>query len=224
MTFNLKTLSHAFAFCGALLATACTAYVDGVDEESGDLRAAGLTGNGAPAGHEFQLNLIGVPKGKSASLTNNDGRRIFIPLEGTSKILLQEGDFAVLDANATDGTGKFQLPSPDPDGDGVTEYSVFARALGKPGGSLRITTCGIDADGVEICSLESAVFVRDGGRSRFENVSRELLFVFVDLDGDGAVERIPLFDDRLEGFLWSVDNTGLRLLQLRFVEQATDVN
>ena len=30
----------------------------------------------------------------------------------------------------------------------LTEYSVFARALGKPGGNLRITTCGIDADGV----------------------------------------------------------------------------
>jgi hypothetical protein len=226
MTFAFRTVRHAFALCGALLASACMGNLDEMrEEEAGESRAAAVTGNGAPAGgKEFQLNLIGVPKGKRADLSNNDGRRIFIPLEGTSKILLQEGDFAVLDANATDGSGSFQLPSPDPDGDGVTEYSVFARALGKPGGSLRITTCGIDADGAEICSLESAVFVRGTGKSRFTNVSRELLFVFVDLDGDGAVERIPLFDDRLEGFLWSLDNAGLKLLQLRFVEQPTDVN
>jgi hypothetical protein len=224
MTFNIGTLRHVCALSMALFASACVGSVDEMSEdESGELRAAGLTGNGAPAGHEFQLNLIGVPKGKSTD-TSNNGRRIFIPLEGTSKILLQEGDFAVLDSNATDGTGSFQLPSPDPDGDGVTEYSVFARALGKPGGNLRITTCGIDADGTEICSLESAVFTRSTGKSRFENVSRQLLFVFVDLDGDGTIERIPLFDDRLEGFLWSLDNQGLRLLQLRFVEVATDVN
>jgi hypothetical protein len=220
-TFTLRKVRYGVSFICSLLMTACMGYSDLA--EDGESELSSLTGNGSPAGHEFQVNLIGVPKGKSSD-TSNNGRRIFIPLEGSTKILLKEGDFAVLDSNATDGQGAFQLPSPDPDGDGVTEYSVFARALGKPGGSVRITTCGVDADGVEVCSLESAVAVRGTGKSRFENVSRELLFVFADLDGDGAVERIPLFDDRLEGFLWSVDNTGLKLLQLRFVELATDVN
>ena len=28
----------------------------------------------------------------------------------------------------------FRLPNPDPDGDGTTSYSVYVRALGKPGG------------------------------------------------------------------------------------------
>jgi hypothetical protein len=212
---------------GALLSSACMGYSDDAGEDTlgseAELRGD-VTGNGSPGGLTFQVNLIGVPKNKKADLSNNDGRRIFIPLDGTTKILLQEGDFAVLDANATDGSGSFQLPSPDADGDGVTEYSVFARALGKPGGSVRITTCGVDADGLEVCSTESSVLVRGTGKSRFENVSRELLFVFADLDGDGAVERIPLFDDRLEGFLWNVDDTGLKLAQLRFVEVPTDVN
>jgi hypothetical protein len=224
MTFNLRTLRHAFALSSALFATACIGAADGgPDDESGDFRAAGLTGNGSPAGHEFQLNLIGVAKGKKTD-TSNNGRRIFIPIDGTTKILLQEGDFAVIDSNATDGSGTFQLPSPDPDGDGVTEYSVFARALGKPGGNLKITTCGIDADGNEICSSDSAVLVRDGGRSKFANVSKQLLFVTADIDGDGVEERVPLFDDSLEGFLWELDNTGLKLAQLRFVEVATNVN
>src|SRR5262245_7437905 len=67
-------------------------------------------GNGAPSGPHFNLNIIGVPKGKSADLTSSDGRRIFMPLAGRSRINLVEGaDFAVLDANGTDGSAAFQL-------------------------------------------------------------------------------------------------------------------
>ena len=57
------------------------------------------------------------------------GSRIFVPREGNAKINLKEGDFLVLDANGTDGSAAFQLPNPDPDNDGTTTYSVFARAL-----------------------------------------------------------------------------------------------
>jgi hypothetical protein len=184
--------------------------------------AQGLTGNDAPSGAHFNLNIIGVPKNKSASIT--EGGRIFVPLTGNSKILLSEGDFAVLDANGTDGTAAFQLPAPDPDGDGSTSYSVFARALGKPGGSATVTTCATDAvTGEEICSAESLVAVRTSGRQKFENVSRELLFIDADSDGDGVTERVSLFDDALDGFLWQVDNQGLRLLQLRLYEVPTAV-
>ncbi|UJR78281.1 Hypothetical protein I5071_3080 [Sandaracinus amylolyticus] len=214
--------------CVALsaLTFACAADVGSDLDEDSDLLRRGETGNGSPSGgSEFTLNVIGVPRDKSPNLTGGDGRRIFIDLFGESRILLSEGDFAVLDANGTDGQASFQLPSPDADGDGVTEYSVFARALGTPGGSARITTCGTEVTTeTEICSEENIVLVRSTGRSRFANVSRELLFVFADLDGDGVVERIPLFDDRLEGFLWQIDNQGLRLAQLRFVEVPTDVN
>ena len=49
--------------------------------------------------------------------------------------MLTEGpDFLVLDANGTDGEASFELPNPDPTGSGTTVYSVFARALGTPGG------------------------------------------------------------------------------------------
>jgi hypothetical protein len=184
-----------------------------------------LTASGVPSGPHFNLNLIGVAKGKSPSLDGGDGRRIFVPLFGTAKILLTEGEFAVLDANGTDGTASFQLPSPDSDGDGVTSYSVFARALGKPGGSSTLTSCATDpTTGEEVCSVGSAVLVREGGKSRFTNFSRELLFVTADLDGDGELERVPLFGDGLEDFFWQVDNQGLRLAQLRFYEVPTDVN
>lgn len=181
--------------------------------------------NGAPSGAHYNLNIIGVAKNKTASMSGNMGHRIFVPLYGKTKILLSEGSFQVLDANGTDANGaSFQLPNPDPDGDGKTSYSVFARALGKPGGSARLVTCATDPLTLEeVCSTLNYVAVRDSGKSRFTNVSAELLFIYADLDGDGTDERYSLFDDRLEDYFWSYDNTGLKLLQLRFYETVTQV-
>ena len=85
---------------------------------------ANLTGNGTPAGKHYNLNVIGVPKDKSATITS--GNRIFLPLLGRTRINLSQGEFAVLDANGTDGTAAFQLPAPDADGDSVTSYSVVS--------------------------------------------------------------------------------------------------
>ena len=184
-----------------------------------------MAGNGAPSGAHYNLNIIGVPKNKSADMSGNMGHRIFVPLNAKSKILLSQGDFQVLDANATDGSASFQLPNPDPDGDGITSYSVFARALGKPGGSARIVTCATDPLTMEeVCSTLSHVAVREKGKSSFTNVSSALLFIYADLDGDGIDERYSLFDDRLEDYFWEYDNSGLKLLQLRFYEISTDVN
>lgn len=181
--------------------------------------------NGAPSGAHYGLNIIGVPKNKTASMTGNQGHRIFVPLAGKTKILLSQGDFQVLDANGTDGSASFRLPSPDPDGDGITSYSVFARALGKPGGSARIATCATDPVTLEeVCSTLNYVAVRNSGKSSFTNVSAELLYIYADLDGDGTEERYALFDDRLQDYFWEYDNTGLKLLQLRFYEVVTNVN
>jgi hypothetical protein len=188
---------------------------------------AAFAGNGAPSGAHYNLNLIGVPKNKSATMTGNQGHRIFMPLEGIAKIGLAQGpDFLVVDANGTDRDGaKFQLPNPDPENDGVTAYSVYARALGKPGGSASMTTCAIDPVTMEeVCSLQSMVVVRSKGGSKFENVSGDLLYIYADLDGDGITERLPLFDDRLQDYFWSYDNRGLKILQLRFYQISTDVN
>lgn len=184
------------------------------------------TGNGAPSGAHYNLNIIGVPKGKEASMDGNNGHRIFVNLEGNSKIMLAEGEtFQVLDANGTDGSAAFQLPNPDPENDGITEYSVWARALGKPGGGSTMTTCATVVETQEdICSSGNVVSVRNKGKSSFTNVSRDLLYIYADLDGDGKDERYPLFDDALEDYYWNYDNNGLKILQLRFYEIPTDVN
>jgi hypothetical protein len=130
----------------------------------------------------------------------------------------------VLDANGTDGEAAFQLPNPDPDGDGTTVYSVFARALGKPGGKSFTTTCATDpSDGSLVCSVITLELERSKGKSTFENVSKFLLYIYADINGDGDLERVPLFDDSLAGYFWDYDNQGLKLAQLRFYDCATTV-
>jgi hypothetical protein len=63
------------------------------------------------------------------------------------------------------------------------------------------------------------VLVRGTGKSSFDNVSKELLYVYVDTNNDGVLERYSLFSDPLADYYWQYDNTGLTLAQLRFYEQ-----
>jgi hypothetical protein len=212
-------------------------------------------GNGAPNGSHYSLNWIGVPRTKTADMTGDNGHRIFFPLWGSAKVLLCEsggggtaGDivcptdpsvFQVLDANATDGTGAFALPDPDPNADGTTVYSVYVRALGKPCTNDPVNepcatnqTCGISdptpldpnsGDEVTICSTIQLTLGRTKGKSTFENVSKYMLYVYADVDGDGTIDRLPLFDDRLIGYFWEYDNQGLKLAQFRFYPCETTV-
>jgi len=211
-----------------LFAGACTSEVvsseEGVTPEDNSIPAPNFlgTGNGAPKGAHYNLNIIGVPKGKTMS--GGSGNVIFVPETGSTKILLSEGPFDVLDKNGTDGSAAFQLPNPDPENDGTTTYSVWARALGKPGGSSKTTTCATDvATGEVYCSIYSMVLVREKGKSSFTNVSRELLYIYADTNADGTLERYNLFNTALTDYFWQYDNSGLKLAQLRFYEIPTTV-
>jgi hypothetical protein len=190
------------------------------------------TGNGAPSGPHYNLNIIGKDNCPGDDLKGGDRHTIFVPLEGKSQIFLQEGDFQVLDGNACDeGGAKFQLPAnpftcPEDDPECLNtdptfqEYLVYARALGKPDGQAKITTCATDTDTGEIvCSTENVVLVRSKGKSSFRNVTKELTTLCLDTDDppDGVCDvRVGLFEDGFEGFFWDFDNDGLRLAQLRF--------
>jgi hypothetical protein len=199
------------------------------------------TGNGAPSGAHYTLNIIGVPKDKSPNFSGGDGHRIFVDLGKTgeaanTRINLSEGDFAVTDANGTDGTAGFQLPNPDPDLDGTTSYSVYVRALGKPGGSASMQSCYQDLTGTWCAAqllggVEPITIGRTkGGVAKFANVSKDLLFVdFCTLwDITGAtcltVSQIPLFSNTDLSYYWSYDNQGLKVAQLRFYEIPTTVS
>ena len=213
---------------------------------SGPAQAVTSTGNGAPSGTHYTLNIIGVPKDKSANLTGGSGRRIFVDLGKTgevanTRINLSEGDFAVTDANGTDGTAAFQLPNPDPDLDGTTSYSVYVRALGKPERKASMQSCYEDATGTW-CAVDFTGGVEPitigrtkGGVAKFVNVSKDLLYVDFCVTwtagDDGvlgtaddvctAVNQIPLFSNADLSYYWSYDNEGLKVAQLRFYEVPT---
>jgi hypothetical protein len=203
-------------------------------------------GNGAPNGAHYNLNIIGVPKDKTADMTGNNGHRIFVPLgrNGTAstKIYLIEAEepdlFQVIDANGTDGRAEFKLPLPaecyaqevvDPvtgEVDIITpasctvSYTVWARALGKPGGEAWMKTCVEDPDlpGGYLCSIAEYTLhlERKAGRSQFDNVTEELLFVSANFDTDPQIEHVQIFDPMFDTYYWQYDNNGLKLLQLRF--------
>ena len=186
--------------------------------------------NGLPNnGHDrlYKFNLIGVPREKNPDMTGDAGKRMFVKLEGPSKIYLQKGEeFDILDANATDANGgKFQLPDPDPDGDGETWYGVYIRPVGTPHRSARIGSC-IEGDldptlpGEEtLCSTETKLLVRGTGKPRVENVSKELLSVCLDTDDVlGCDTRSFLFDDEAVEYLWNYDNYGLKVAQVYILE------
>jgi len=175
-----------------------------------------------PNGPHYNLNIIGVSKEKSMDALNSNGHVIFVPLFGKARIELIEGDdYRVLEKNGTDGSAQFQLPNPDPDNIGKTEYSVYARALGKPGGKATMTAIAVELDKTEWYSAGSLVLESKRGPSKFTNVSKELLYVYVDYDGDGTAERYNLFNDKFEDYFWEYDNKGLKLAQLRFYEVST---
>jgi hypothetical protein len=182
-------------------------------------------GNGAPSGAHYDLNIHGVVQGGSAS-TGSNGHDIFVPLQGKCNISLSPGGFQVLDPNCLDGNAAFQLPNPVASTTTTTittTYSVWVRALAKPGGSSSTTTCATDLTGTLVCSTAQFVTVvtRSNGKSVFSNATSSLLFVSQCINGQ--LTRTPLFASTLQNYFWSYDNNGLKLLQLRFYQLPTTV-
>ena len=235
VTANLTTTQQAATTTTASIATTATIAT----------ASLATTGNGAPNGSHYNLNIIGVPKDKTADMNNNDGHRIFVQLNGGSStgdiignnfadiskvntILLAPapvgGSFQVLDANATDKNGAvFQLPA-----DVSTTWTVWARALGKPGGKADMTTCatvtvtdpltGLTTQEV-VCSLATLKLERTKN-AKFQNVTSYLLTLTLsaaDATLAGCTSTtVSLFDPCLQNYFWNYDNQGLKLLQLRF--------
>ena len=203
------------------------------------LAGAGGNGNGAPSGAHYNLNILGKTNCAGDDLTGSDRHTIQVLLVGgdqaeflngqlatgiskKNKIYLTEsidGTFSVLDGNACDADGaKFSLPAPG-------GYDIYARALGKPGGGATMTTCATGAgedlvlgtaDDEIICSTDNVIFLRTKGKQTFTNVTTQLTTITADVDGDGTLETVNIFDPSLLDYFWNFENRGLRLAQLRF--------
>ena len=194
--------------------------------------AAGNGAGGVGKGG-YQLNLIGqeVAKGEKhlGDDETNNGHRIFIPLDGKTKIKLIEGEFGVIDYDGLDGSASFSLPAPntictpedieDPETECAytADYQVFIRVLGKPSDSLfQMNTCATDIQidpvtnlevEIETCSTETVSVTSANGKgknSKFQNVSRELLTACMDVaelnEDTGELEFDGICDIRVDIF------------------------
>jgi hypothetical protein len=201
------------------------------------LFAAGV-GNECSGQLLFKMNIIGVPHPKTGPMTNPDRKTIFVNLgldnmPKESNIFLTQGPFMVCDGNswlpATDCNGiplghlvgaVFQLPCninvPNlavPCTAPFACYSVFFRALGKPGGGTTITTCGIDSTGMTICSSNNTGLIsRNKGKPTFVNVTDALTSLVCPPGTTDctAGQVLPLFNSDFQFFLWQYDNQGLK--------------
>lgn len=162
--------------------------------------AMAQNGNPCPGDKEYQFNILGG-KTKNPDMDGNNGHRIFVLLNGTSKIYmtgdtdpntagLQCGNnFNVLDANGTDSDGATILVPCDPlDAQNLDPdvcFDVYATPLGTPGGpgaSVDVVcdfddtclTCDIDDNGEgDTCAMGNVDFtlVRNNGKPVQQNIT-----------------------------------------------------
>jgi hypothetical protein len=176
-------------------------------------QASFATGNGAPSGPHYNLNIIGAKTTNCPQTDSSGGNVIFAALQGDSDIFLQEGTpFAVLDNNAcNDGKALFQLPAPG-------TYTIWARVEGIPGGSGSLTTCATDpTTGETVCSTGNTLTIgtRDHG-NKFQDVTNSLTQLCYFPTGSTTLTCVNIFDTTFQNFFWSYDNHGNKVLQLRF--------
>lgn len=184
------------------------------------------TGNGAPSGPHFNLNIHGVAKGQGWN--GNNKNELFVPLWGTCKIDLTRaadyGTYAVLDPNCVDdNVASFELPDPCLDSAGATtcpstfSYSVWVRAL-SPKGTAFMTSCYTDTLGQTYCNTDLTVTLTKS--KTFTDVSKNLLQVCLSTTGQQA----PIFGNSLYSYFWNYDNQGLRMAQFRFYPLPSDTS
>jgi len=191
----------------------CTMTTDGVYPDC-------FNGNTGPGGHVIFVPLKtsqteDVCQTADISDPNNDSLVTLAALKKGVRILVTDGDqLEVLDKDATDGTGRFQIPN------GC--YQIYASAGGKPGGCMDVDTI-ICADATTLApencdpallegqqqyTLVGHINVdrpSSGGKPRWDNVTNELLGA-----GGYLVSQDGYYD-----FFWQIYNQYLKVLHLR---------
>lgn len=135
-------------------------------------------------------------------------------LWGKTTIWLEPGpEFDVIDADGTDGSARLQLLDPflyDITVSNETQYSIYVRALGKPGGKANMTTGFYDPlTDSWWYSVVNVTLTRTKGQSKFSDKTVELTTITL---ANGT--RLRLFDNEYYQYFWDYDY-GLKLVQMR---------
>jgi hypothetical protein len=170
------------------------------------------TGNGAPSGPHFNLNIHGMSKSNGTSYSGNNKNDIFVPLTGKCTIHLQKGTpFEVVQPNCTKHTSAmFQLPTPCTTTTCTTfAYEVWVRAV-TPKGHATMSTCYVTpTTGTTFCSTRVVTLSK---HRKFSTVTTTLLTVCTATTDTFT----PIFATSNKTYLWQYTNSGLRLAQFRF--------
>jgi hypothetical protein len=193
-------------------------------------------------GKHFTLNIIGVPKDKTADMDDTHGDTIFVPLDKNGEVPksckiyvaanVDDPDaFQVVDRNACDADGaKILVPF---ETYGTLSYNVYAISLGKPskfGVSIVATATFEDDTTADLLQASFDIDVREAGKPKVTDISDIFRAEgWIDQEGGTAGVYDPTidiaFDDvwvfnipTLLDYYWDYTTTDFRHLQVRFYE------
>lgn len=155
----------------------------------------------------FSLNL------KNRSFTNPDRT---ISLAAKTDVYLQEGNFATIDENGTDGRAIFALPKPDPMNVGIPIYQAQIRLLGKPGTTVKFQSCLIHSVGGLFCNQHLRTLTRETGASNFIEINKEALYIYDYIYGSGLLDRVPIVNFWEHTYFWKIETSEKAHVQMRF--------
>ncbi len=199
---------------------------------------AGIGSDIPDNGKHYNLNIIGVEKGKTAPMNNPDRHTIFVSLgrDGAiaTKITVKANtanptEFEVIDGNGTDGEAIIAVPYT---AYGTLSYNVYASALGKPNGSVHVEATAVFDDTTYDAGLLMTSF--DLARSKGKPTTKNISDIFrasgwIDVNGSGVQDtgdqvftNVWIFNiPTLLDYFWTYTNSGLKLMQVRFYETAS---
>lgn len=195
---------------------------------------AGIGSDIPDNGTHYNLNIIGVPHGKTADMTDSSRHTIFVPLGANGDVkscqinvvrnIANPDQFEVLDGNATDGSATIAVPFQDY---GTLSFNVYATALGKLGGQANVDATVTFEDGT-YASLLMGSFELKRAKGSPKPVDISDIFRasgWIDVDASGTFDPTvdTSFNDvwvfnvpTLLSYFWDYDNQGLKLMQVRF--------
>lgn len=160
-----------------------------------------VTGNGAPSGQHYNLNIIGVPNPKNVNFDGGNGARIFVDRTGTTQFYVHGGDsYQVLDRDGTDGKVGSGLNDPGiifpyDETSGTWQVQIWMRLVGPKGSEVQWTSYYYDTAG--------ATYVL------YDTFSLEKSSKF-------TVHTSELLADGYQDMLWELDaTTNFRVCQMR---------
>jgi hypothetical protein len=139
-------------------------------------------GNGAPSGAHYNLNIIGVDKGKTAPMTGSNRHTIFVPLKSTK-------------------TGDFSKPNFDPTGTGTQTAIVDSKIWLVPGDTFQVC----DGNGFDRAIGCNDTYLGDWSTTTFDSTGAPIPVVSERI---GAVFQLPC-NTNLNGMFWDSDHDGV---------------